>query len=255
MTATARKLAGAIVGGAGLLALLYLLSPLLLRLATPADCDVFSRVPGADSAVALTLDDGPHPATTRAILRVLHRHDARATFFLIGSRAARHPDLARAVVEAGHEVGNHMWRDRTSVTLDSAAFEEALLRAGEVLSYVDGRRWLRPGGGRYDETMVSVARAHGYRMVLADVYPVDTVVRWPWLLAQFVRAWSRPGSVLVLHDGPGRGERTVRVLERVLPALAARGLEVVTVSELAARRGEPDGAGSCPRGRTTDGGP
>lgn len=218
-----------------LVVLLYLISPLFLRLAAGADCDVLFHVPGVDSAVALTLDDGPHPPTTEEILDVLGRYDARATFFVIGSRAARHGELLEAIVREGHELGNHMWKDRTSVALDPGAFEAGLVRTRTLLEPHGAERWLRPGGGRYDEPMVRVAREHGYRLVLGTVYPVDTVVAWRWALVRFLLAWSRPGSVLVLHDGSGRGERTAAVLREVLPALRARGLDVVTVSELVAR--------------------
>jgi peptidoglycan/xylan/chitin deacetylase (PgdA/CDA1 family) len=61
--------------------------------------------------VALTIDDGPDPTTTPELLRVMRSHGARATFFLLGERAQRRPDLVRRVVADGHEVANHRMRE------------------------------------------------------------------------------------------------------------------------------------------------
>ena len=80
--------------------------------------------------LALTIDDGPHPATTPALLDVLSRHDARATFFLIGERATRHPALVREIAAGGHQLGNHLWQDRPTVRLSRR-------EAGRQLQHVD----------------------------------------------------------------------------------------------------------------------
>lgn len=227
----------ALVASAAILlaAFLWWCSPLLFRLAGATSDGVLYRVPGADSAVALTIDDAPRPGTTDEILRVLERHGARATFFVIGSRARRHPDLVRAIRRGGHEIGHHMWRDRRSLALDSASFRRALLRTDSTLARFGDQRWLRPGGGLYSDRMVRAARRHGHRIALGDVYPLDPVVRWPAPVTRFVLAWVRPGSVIILHDGEGRGERTAEVLRRVLPELRERGLDVVSLGDLVER--------------------
>src|SRR5262249_58811912 len=80
----------------------------------------------------------------------------------------------------------------------------------------------------YLETM----RRHNYRCALCSVYPYDPHHAWTRFSTAFVLRNARPGSVIVLHDGGARGQRTAAVLEAVLPALARRGLGVVTLSEL-----------------------
>lgn len=216
-------------------AALWWFSPLLFRAAGRISGDALYRVPGADSAVALTVDDAPTRPGTREILRALEEHGARATFFLIGRRAARHPDLVEELLRRGHGVGHHMWWDERSLGLDSAVFETRLERTDSVLGRFGGSRWLRPGGGLYSTSMGRVARRHGYRIVLGDVYPFDPAVRWPALTASMILAWAEPGSIIILHDGEGRAARTAGVLRRILPALQRRGLEVVTLTELVAR--------------------
>lgn len=212
---------------------LYWLSPVFFRFWGSRSPEGLFRVPTSERALALTIDDGPHPATTPEILDVLERHGARATFFLIGSRAERHPELVREIVARGHEIANHMWEDVPSRGLDSAALERRLVRTHRALSRFATPRWLRPGGGLYSALIVRRARAHGYRLALGTVYPFDTVVRWPGLVARFVVGWARPGSIVILHDGEGRGARTAEALRRALPDLERRGYRVTTLSRLA----------------------
>lgn len=221
-----------IVAAVLLSALLWWCSPLLFRAAGRLAGDAVYRVRAADSAVALTVDDAPTRSGTREILAVLEEHGTRATFFLIGSRVSRHPDLVEELVRRGHAIGHHMWRDERSAGLDSAAFEQRLLRADSVLRRYGETRWLRPGGGLYSARMARTARRHGYRLVLGDVYPFDTTVRWPPLAASMILAWAEPGSIIILHDGEGRAARTAEVLRRILPELEERGLDVVTLGQL-----------------------
>ena len=202
---------------------------------------VAARSPGClytvaarERVVALTLDDGPDAAHTPGVLRVLGAHGARATFFLISGRVRGQEPLVRAVVAAGHEVGNHLTRDEPSVRLAPAAFDAALREAGAVLGRFAPVRWFRPGSGWYTPAMLAMARRAGYRCALGSVYPYDPHVPSPRLAAAYVLANVRPGAVIVLHEGGARGRRTVETLERVLPALRARGYRVVTLTELAA---------------------
>lgn len=81
------------------------------------------RVATTDSILALTLDDGPDPLSTPAILRELRRHRARATFFLISGRVRNQQPLVRQLLVEGHEVGNHFTGDRPSIRLSPEEFE------------------------------------------------------------------------------------------------------------------------------------
>jgi peptidoglycan/xylan/chitin deacetylase (PgdA/CDA1 family) len=199
-------------------------------------------VPTGERAVALTFDDGPDPAHTPAVLGLLAAHGARATFFPISGRVPGREALVADVVARGHELGNHLTRDEPSVRLPPAAFAAALREAGAVLSRFGPVRWVRPGGGWYTGAMLDAIERAGCRCALGSVYPYDAHVAAPRLAAAYVLANVRPGAVVVLHEGGGRGRRTVDVLRRVLPALRARGYRAVTLSELEALR-EPAAAG------------
>lgn len=189
-------------------------------------------VPTRERAVALTLDDGPDPASTAEILRVLHAHNAHATFFLISGRVPGNESLVSRIVAEGHEIGNHLTREEPSIRLDSADFESAVLEAGTVLARFAPVRWLRPGSAWYDAAMLNTIERLGYRCALGSVYPYDPHIRSARIASTYILANVRPGAVIVLHEGGGRGPRTVRTLERILPELAERGYRVVTLSEL-----------------------
>ena len=196
-------------------------------------------VPTTQQAVALTIDDGPAPLTTPGLLRVLRDHDAHATFFLISGNVANNESAVTAIVEQGHEIGNHLTRDQPSIGLTPAGFDSALVSAGRTLSRFGPARWARPGGGRYNRRMIEIMQERGYQCALGSVYPYDAEFPSSRFSAAFVLAHARPGAIIVLHDGNTRGRRTIATLRRVLPELGRRGLRVVTLSELSSLSAAP----------------
>ena len=182
--------------------------------------------------VALTLDDGPDEVGTPAILDALTRHGAHATFFLIGERVAGHGALIDRIVAAGHEIGNHGMHDERAIDLPHAALERDVLETQRRLAPFGASCWFRPGSAWYDEAMLEMLDRHGYRLALGSSYPLDAQLPFPKLASWWLHMDAEPGEVIVLHDGAERGPRTAAVLESLLPALARKGLAVVTLSEL-----------------------
>lgn len=224
--------------GAAVLAIVgisaWWLSPWILPTLEILPGEVLYDVDTDRRAVALTLDDGPDPSTTPEILRVLRRYGARATFFVIGDRAREHDELLERIVAEGHELGNHMLRDRKTRFLGRDEMERSMQATHRILSRHGRVRWFRPGGGFYDRAILEAAEELGYRTALGSVYPFDTALPFPALLARFVLNGARSGDVIVLHDGPDRGRTTALTLELVLPELRDAGYRVVTLSDLAA---------------------
>jgi peptidoglycan/xylan/chitin deacetylase (PgdA/CDA1 family) len=192
------------------------------------------QVPTEEPLVALTIDDGPDPASTPSILTELRRQDARATFFLITDRLRGHEPLMRRLVGEGHELGNHFTQDRPSIRLSLSAFEADLLQAHRDLAPWGHPLWARPGSGWYSQAMIGVLQRHGYRCVLGSVYPFDAAIPSVAWATRYILRNVRPGAIVVLHDGGSRGRRTARVLAGVLPELRRRGYRVVALSELVA---------------------
>ena len=129
-----------------------------------------------EPAIALTIDDGPDRVTTPKILAILARYRSRATFFLISSRVSGNEKLVSRMVGEGHEIGNHLTQNEPSIQLSPAAFEASLLEADAILSQFGSLRWLRPGGGWYNSTMIATARKHHYRVALGSIFPYDTSI-------------------------------------------------------------------------------
>ena len=183
-------------------------------------------------AVALTIDDGPDPITTPAILDVLARNGAHATFFIIASRVPGSEGLLRRMLDEDHELGNHLMRDEPSIKLSPEEFEQQLLDSHDVLSEFAPMQWFRPGSGKYNARMLATLEKHGYRCALGSVYPFDPQIRWSWFSRRFILSNVQAGSVVILHDWGSKGKRTHKTLSKLLPALRARGFRVVTLTEL-----------------------
>jgi peptidoglycan-N-acetylglucosamine deacetylase len=196
--------------------------------------DVLFQQVNAGPLVALTFDDSPHATSTPRILDVLAEHDARATFFMIGEYVTGNEEIVRRLIDEGHEVGNHMLSDAPSAHLPAAEFERQLLETHQVLDPFGPVRWFRPGHGWFNRRMLDQLNRHGYRCAMASAYAFEFLPISAPYAARHILLNVRPGGVIILHDGAASQERTLGVLERILPALRRRGYRVVTVSELAA---------------------
>jgi peptidoglycan/xylan/chitin deacetylase (PgdA/CDA1 family) len=196
--------------------------------------DMVWRVETTQPLVALTFDDGPVPGQTSVALDLLARHHARATFFMIGERAAAHPELVEKVRRGGHEVGNHAYADRRTLGLPEEEFRADLLRTEEVLGLKGRIKVYRPPSGLISPTQLAIVRGQGYRCVMGSAYPYDPMgppasyIRW------LVTKNLAPGVIVALHDGIPEASETLDALEGILEAGERKGLRFVTVSELLA---------------------
>ena len=199
---------------------------------------VLCRVDGVADRFAITFDDGPSPRNTGRVLERLRRHGAHATFFQLGRRVRRHPEITRRVRDEGHEVGLHDDHHLPPVCLpqwlrrrELRACEAAVRAAG-----VEPARWYRPPFGLLRPAQAEEIRAWGFAPVLGDVFPRDPERPGTERIVEWTLACLRPGSILILHDGSGYGDldrsQTVEAADRILGHAARRGLRAVSVGEL-----------------------
>lgn len=199
--------------------------------------------PGARS-VALTIDDGPEPGVTPAVLDLLEAHGAKATFFCIAERAREHAALTREIVARGHGVENHSLRHRHHFSLlGPRGFEREIAQAQQVLADVTGRRptCFRAPAGLRNPFLDPVLHRLGLHLVSwtrrgFDTREADAVK----VLARLTRGLAG-GDILLLHDGHAARTPAGRpVLLDVLPPLLARleaeGLGTVRLDEALAPR-------------------
>jgi peptidoglycan/xylan/chitin deacetylase (PgdA/CDA1 family) len=215
--------------------------------ALPLIPHLLCRVEGVADRFAITFDDGPSPRHTERILERLGRHRAHATFFQLGRRVQRHPEITRRVRDAGHEVGLHDHHHLPPIFLprwfrgrELRACEAAVRAAG-----VEPGRWYRPPFGLMSAAQADEVRGWGYAPVLGDVFPRDPERPGTERIVEWTLASLRAGSILILHDGSGYGDldrsQTVDAVDRILEHAAGRGLRAVSVGELVGLAPAQDG--------------
>lgn len=188
------------------------------------------RMPTRAGELFLTFDDGPHPEHTPGLLRVLERHDARGTFFMVGRALREHASVAAQVHAAGHRLANHStthawfdrigWRQQRVEVMES----EALLRA------IDGRarHLFRPPHGRLSMACMLRALAGTVPTVLWTTDSLDYRLGAAEVVAHLRRTGVRGGDILLFHDDAATA---AVVLDILLPEWQAQGLRCVALPE------------------------
>ncbi|TVY10794.1 polysaccharide deacetylase family protein [Paenibacillus cremeus] len=209
--------------------------------------EIIRGVQTDEKLMAFTFDDGPTPDETPPILDLLKQYDAKATFFLLGQRVERFPDVVRREVAEGHELANHTFSHILCTPGTSAEkLRSDISKAQETIAGVTGQkpRLFRPAEGFFNEQLLQFLHAQEMRMIL-------------WSKDQDPWDWNRPGverivrtilnnasggDIVLLHDHVHGKSDTIRALAIVLPELKQRGYRLVTVSELLRHQKQGDAA-------------
>ena len=182
----------------------------------------------SQKVVALTFDDGPHPVVTKRILEILERHNAKATFFMVGERVLYHPAIVREVFRSGHEIGNHTWSHDNLMELDIDEIEKELSSTNKAIQQIIGKRpsVFRPPYGSLTD---SARRQISMQVTFWSVDTLDWKYKDADLLLQEVESNVHDGAIILMHD---IFPSTADGLEGVLQHLESQGYTFVTVSEL-----------------------
>ncbi|MGO8757503.1 MAG: polysaccharide deacetylase family protein [Terracidiphilus sp.] len=165
--------------------------------------------PKRPGELALTFDDGPNAAWTPKLLEILAEHNVRATFFLLGSRAAANPELVRRIAAAGHLIGGHSWSHPSLARSSPARIREELKRTQETLERITGApvKFFRPPFGARRPAVFRIAREMGLEPVLWNAMTSDwdnpSADRIADRLAEKIARLEQHGYAanIVLHDG------------------------------------------------------
>jgi len=190
----------------------------------PARRVITWRGRGTHGTVALTFDDGPHPEFTYPVLETLARHDVKATFFVVGSYARKHPTVMRAIVEGGHEIGNHTFNHSIDnlpeeIRLTDEVFEEHGVRA----------RIYRPPYNRLPLRHLAWLAPRGFSTIIWSHDTRDSL-RADGLAHDCPDPNEiRAGDIIIMHDD---NQVCVDELDDLIRRTHDRGLRFVTTSEL-----------------------
>ena len=198
------------------------------------------RVDTSAKVVALTFDDGPDPAGTRQLLDALASARVPATFYLVGRDMAEHPDLARAIALAGHELGNHtysherMWFVSASFVADEVEKTDKLIRKAGYLGEVT----FRPPNGKKLLALPYYLDQHDRKTIMWDVEPDSEVDASAQRIVDVAVENTRPGSIILLHGMYAGRDQSRLAVAPIIDRLKADGYRFVTVSELLTYQGE-----------------
>jgi peptidoglycan/xylan/chitin deacetylase (PgdA/CDA1 family) len=185
----------------------------------------------------VSIDDGPHPEGTPAVLEALAAARTRATFFMVGEQVERSPSLAAEVAAAGHGVAIHGYRHRNQLRVPPRAQDHDLARAHATIAEATGTApaVYRPAYGIFSWHGLAQVRARGWTPLLWSLWGRDWAARaTPESIARKVTHGVSGGDVLLLHDADtysaeGSHRRTAAALPRVIEAIAQAGLETVAL--------------------------
>jgi peptidoglycan/xylan/chitin deacetylase (PgdA/CDA1 family) len=190
-----------------------------------------------NSDLFLTFDDGPHAEHTPRLLDLLARHSVRATFFLVGREAHAHPQLASAIADQGHELGNHTLAHLRMDRLSDRARLLEIRGMESALARMDGRdsHYFRPPYGAITLDLVRCCFMHGIRIALWSRDSHDYKGDFRKVVDGFREKPPQAGDILLFHDD---SDTAIRALEVLLPAWIAAGFSFKTLSQMSRSRGK-----------------
>jgi peptidoglycan/xylan/chitin deacetylase (PgdA/CDA1 family) len=201
-----------------------------------ADSFIF-RGSSAKHQIALTFDDAPDTLYTPQVLDILKKHNVKATFFVIGKLAEKHPDIVKRIAREGHVLGNHTYNHPQLKKLTMDKFIEDIEKSEAALSPLAGYtpRLIRPPYGAVTDEELAWLKDEGYLTVNWNVDPEDwRGVSGEQVLKRSIEA-AKPGAIILMHcaTGPdGSLQGTIDALPELISGLRAKGYELVTLAQL-----------------------
>jgi peptidoglycan-N-acetylglucosamine deacetylase len=191
--------------------------------------------------IAITIDDGPNPEVTPAVLDILEAANTHATFFCIGQAVEAHPALAREIVRRGHSIENHSYAHRHHFSIMGLKqLRCEISRAQDVISQATGRSpvYFRAPAGLRSPLLDPVLQGLNLKLVSWTRRGFDTVVNNPGKVLSKLEKELSAGDILLLHDGHCAASITGKpvvldVLPKLLASVKARGLHAVSLCDAA----------------------
>jgi peptidoglycan/xylan/chitin deacetylase (PgdA/CDA1 family) len=188
----------------------------------------------SNTDIAFTFDDGPHPINTPILLDILRNNRVKATFFIVGERAEKNPQLISRMHEEGHLVGNHSYSHLKFPFHTSIEMKKEIIRTNALIEKHTGVRthYFRPPHGLRDFRLWHILRH------LQMIGVMWTIMPWDWKnisekrIVQKILNSIHNGAIITLHDGGGEREETLKAVEKLIPLLRQKGFHFTTVDRM-----------------------
>jgi peptidoglycan/xylan/chitin deacetylase (PgdA/CDA1 family) len=186
-----------------------------------------------DKIIALTFDDGPWPKYTEQILDILKANNVKGTFFVIGKNMKNLPEVGKRIVTDGHIIANHTWHHWYHRLSPSVAAKE-IDDTEDIIYKVTGVRTnlFRPPGGVLGNGPAAYARGKNYSVIMWSADSHDYKRPAASRLLGNVMRFSKPGGIVLMHDGGGVRDSTVKALPEMIKKFKQQGYRFVTIPEM-----------------------
>jgi peptidoglycan/xylan/chitin deacetylase (PgdA/CDA1 family) len=199
----------------------------------------FTGLPRGTKQLALTYDDGPNDPHTQRLLEVLAKHEVHATFFLIGRCVQQRPEIARAIVTAGHVVGNHTFTHPLLIFKSASETRQEISDCRSALEDAVGQHsnLFRPPFGGRRPAVLRIARELGLTPTMWNVTGFDWNAPPSAMIEQKVAKQIRGGDVILLHDGGHKQmgadrSQTVQATDELIKRYKDAAYEFATIPQM-----------------------
>ena len=192
-----------------------------------------AKLTQGEKVIALTFDDGPWPQSTEQVLNILKSNNIKGTFFVVGQNLKNYPEIGKQIVTQGHVIANHTWHHWYHFFNQQAAAYE-IDRTTDLIYQVTGAKTnlFRPPGGNLHNGLAAYAKGQKYSVVMWSADSTDyKLPAVPKLINNVIKD-SKPGGIVLMHDGGGNRSRTVQALPEIISYFRKQGYHFVTIPEL-----------------------
>ncbi|MED0669567.1 polysaccharide deacetylase family protein [Aneurinibacillus aneurinilyticus] len=186
--------------------------------------------------IALTFDDGPHPVYTRRVLKILDKHKAKATFFVVGERAKWYAPVIRQIHRRGHEIGNHTFTHPHMKHITAEQLQEEIRKTDQIVHSLTGTypRFFRPPGGEITYAVLRSSERQKHPIAIWSYHQDSRDWTHPGTayIVSKVTSGARPGDIILFHDSGLDQSQTIEAVDKVLAILSKQGYRFVTLSQL-----------------------
>lgn len=182
--------------------------------------------------ISITFDDGPNPEFTPKVLSLLNDHNAKATFFLIGKKAEKHPNLVQQIIAEGHTIGNHSYSHSNNFGFfPSQKVTDELKQSNSILKQITGKeiKMFRPPFGVTNPNIKKALKSTRHFSIGWSKRSLDTTNLSGEKILKRITSELKKGDIILLHDS---SDKSVAVLEQLLLTLTPHKLQSVPVDRL-----------------------